>query len=79
MADEAPVAQEDRALDGVAQLADVARPGVAEEPFTRIARDPRGGPPHRAPEILEEGLGQREDVVGAGAERRDEDLEDVQR
>src|SRR5262245_1953313 len=76
--DRTSVAEQDRALDAVAQLPDVSGPRVREEPFPGVAREPSGGTPHAPAEVLEERLGQEEDVLGALAKGRDVDLEDVQ-
>jgi hypothetical protein len=70
--DEGAGREEDGALAGVAQLADVARPVVRGEPLLgvlgqrELAAERRGG---RGDELL----GEREDLVAALAQRRDGD------
>src|SRR2546425_692914 len=56
--DQSAVAEKDRALDRVAQLADVAGPGVGEQPLAGVSRDSRGGTAHALAQLLEEGFGQ---------------------
>ena len=67
-----------RLLHDVAQLAHVARPLVPEQPLERLV----GQPPRRRAVALgeeaEEALGDRDDVLGAIAQRRNGDREDVE-
>src|SRR5262249_22057202 len=76
--DESPVTEEDGPLDRVAQLADVAGPRIGLQPFPGILRDPCHGAAHALAQLVEEGFGERQDVLSPLAERRNVDLEDVQ-
>src|SRR5207247_3245108 len=71
-------AQHDDALDAVFQLADVAGPVVVHEHAHGVGRDI-----HRATvlhvELLEEEVDESRDLLTALAERRVEDLDDVQK
>ena len=72
------VADDDRALDGVLELADVARPVVAHQHVDRRRRDPLDVLPVLARELLEEVVGEQQDVRLPLAQRRHEDREHVQ-
>ncbi len=76
--DDAPFADQDRALDAVFQFPDIARPVVAHQHVDR-----RGGDPSDAPRVgsgifLDEMVGQEKDVRPALPERRNKKAEDVQ-
>ena len=72
---EAAVAQDRRALDGVAQLADVARPSVGQQRLCASrAMSPRPAADSAA-DLVQESLGKRQDVVAPLAQRRQPDLE----
>ena len=51
---------------------------VCEHPVARVARDPRGGARHGLSQLLQEDLGQRQDVLAPLAQRCDVDLEHVE-
>ena len=70
--------EDDRALDDVLQLADVARPGVAHQGVHDRGRDGLDLPAHPPGEPLGEMADQQRDVVAALAQRRQHDREDVQ-
>ena len=57
--------EDDRALDDVLQLADVARPGVARQGIHDRGRDGFDPPAHAAGELLGEMAHQSRDVVAA--------------
>ena len=64
-------------LDDVAEFADVPRPGVGAEGVERAAREPLHVLAEFLVEVLREVRREERDVLGAGAERRDEDRHDV--
>src|SRR5262245_9349117 len=61
--DQPAVAEDRRALQGVAQLAHVPRPGIGEQRLVPFARNTRRGTAHDRPDLLQEGLRHRQDVV----------------
>ena len=77
-ADQAAVAQDRRALEDVTQLADVTGPAVLDEALACLARDAGGRPGDALGEIGEEEVAEREDVLGALAQRRKADLEHLE-
>ena len=70
--------EDDRALDDVLQLADVARPGVANQGLHDRGRDGLDPPAHPPGELLGEMADQPRDVVAALAQRRQHEREHVQ-
>src|SRR3989449_1202061 len=70
--------EEDRALDGIAQFADVPRPGIGEKCPFRLRRELLRRAARRAGEEAEKALRQREDLLAPLAQRRDCDLDDVE-
>jgi hypothetical protein len=76
--DQAAVAQDRRALEDVPQLADVTGPAVLDEALACLARDAGGRPGDALGEIGEEEVAEREDVLGALAQRRKADLEHLE-
>ena len=68
VADGERLRQRDRALERVAQLAHVARPGVAQQRVERLAR--RAGAADRPPRSREEARGEQRNVLAALAQRR---------
>src|SRR5437773_11409194 len=76
--DQPAVAQENRALDRVPQLADVSGPRIGKQPFASIPRNSGRRTAHGLPQLFQERLGERKDVLGTIAKRRDVDLEDFQ-
>src|SRR5215475_2498498 len=68
--DEAALAEDHRALDGVAQLAHIARPRMRQQPIARVLREPGGGPAHTTPDVGEERLREDQDVLGTLPEGR---------
>ena len=77
-ADEAAVGQDHGALDGVAQLADVAGPRVGEQLIACLARDARRRAADGFADLGEKRVGQLQDVVEPLAQRRQRDLEDAE-
>src|SRR5260370_1799235 len=77
-ADQASLAQNRRALQGVAQLADIARPVIPEQRRSGISREGGRWTPEGFADLLQERLAQQEDVGAALAQRRNADVEDVQ-
>src|SRR5687768_16894159 len=57
-------AEQDRALEYVAQLPDVARPGIPEESGLRRGRESHGAPAQLGAEALEDRPGQEGNVRG---------------
>ena len=70
--------QNHHALDEVFELADVARPGVSEEQYLRLGREPADHLVERAVRLGQEMPRQRQDVLGALAQGRDRDRDDVE-
>ena len=66
------------ALDRVAQLADVARPGVGDEQLLRGGRELRAADAPPAARRTRGTAGERQDVLRPLAQRRDHDLHDVE-
>src|SRR2546430_15627333 len=75
---EPAVTQENGALDRVPQLADVSGPRIGKQPLPRISRNSGRRAAHGLPKLFQERLGERKDILGAIAQRRDVDLEDVE-
>src|SRR4051812_40412710 len=72
-------AEHDRALDGVAELADVAGPIVRLEEVERFAREPRhAGAPRTLPGLLHEQTGQPLDLRDTLAQRGNRQRDAVQ-
>ncbi len=71
-------AEDGGALERVAQLADVAGPVVPEQRLPGVAREARRRPCERSADVLQQRLAERQDVVGALAQRRDRDVEHLQ-
>ena len=67
-----------RPLDRVLQLPDVPGPGMTAQSVQRRVGDPHRRPAHGLREAAQEVLGQRRDVFGTLAQRRDRDREHVQ-
>src|SRR5581483_2508507 len=65
------------ALDGVLELADVARPVIVDEGAQGLGRDVDGAPVLRV-ELLEEEVDERRNLVTPLAQRRNADLDDVE-
>ena len=76
--DDLAVAHEHRPLDDVLQLADVAGPVVADERVDRRRRDALDLLAVIGRELLDEVVGEQQDVGLPLAQRRDEDGEDVE-
>ena len=76
--DELAVAEDDRALHGVAQLADVPRPLVAAEDLQGQGVHPRHVLARLGVELVHEVLHQDGDVLAPVAQGRQGDLEDVE-
>ena len=70
--------EDDRPLDDVLQLADVARPGVADQGLHDRGRDGLDPPAHPPGELLGEVADQPRDVVRPLPQRRQHEREDVQ-
>src|SRR3989441_6659643 len=70
--------EDDRALDGIAQFADVPRPGIGEKCPFRLRRELLRRAARRAGEEAEKAPRQREDLLAPLAQRRDGDLDDVE-
>src|SRR4029453_315094 len=70
--------EDDDALDEVFQLAHVARPGVYLEALEHVPRQGHERSVVLAAVLLPEVLGEDGDLLGAVAERGDEDIEDVE-
>jgi hypothetical protein len=66
------------ALEGVVQLAHIARPGVCEQCLTRAGRQSRRRPSKRFPDVLQEGFAERKDIAATLTERRDVDVEHLE-
>src|SRR6266566_2910658 len=73
-----PLTQHDGALDHVLELAHVARPVVGREPLQGLLLDIADGLPRLLCEAVDQVLDQDRNVVGAFAQRRQADGEDVQ-
>src|ERR1041385_4049876 len=65
-------AEDEGALEDVAHLADVAGPGMGEEPFERLGSDEARGAGDRGPEVLEEPGDEREPVLARALAQRGE-------
>ena len=76
--EDVPFGETGGALEHVAQLADVAWPGLLHQPRERLGMQSVGRPPRRAAEALDQAAGDRGDVLPAIAQRRQMDVEDVQ-
>ena len=76
--DELPFGQDRRALDDVAQLADVAGPRVALEDVHRLLIDGANRLAVAGVELVEECLHEERDVLASVAQRRQLDGEDVE-
>ena len=72
--DEFAEGEQRRAFHGVAQLAHVSGPGVARQAIGDGGRKPRLA----AGELRDEGAGQRQDVLGPLAQRRDIEFDHVE-
>src|SRR5262249_23134799 len=75
--DEAPVRQDRRSFEHVPQLTDVAGPVVVGQRLACVARDPGRRSSEAAPDLVQERLAQRKNVVRTVAKGRDVDVEDV--
>ena len=71
-------AQNGRALERVAELADVARPVVPEQRLAGVPREARRRSRERLADVLQQRLAERENVGGALPERWDPDVEHLQ-
>src|SRR5579864_752527 len=71
-------AEDDGALDHIAQFADVARPGVLDQRFHGFRGNSIDLLPHPRREILHEIADQHGDILAALAQRRDDEREDVE-
>ena len=67
-----------RALERVAELADVARPVVPEQRLPGVPREACRRTRERLPDVLQHRLAERENVGGALPEGRDHDVEYLQ-
>jgi hypothetical protein len=76
--DHVAVAQDDRALDRVLQLAHVARPAVLQQLVARPLGEALDARVVLLDEPLEEVLGQQQRVAAAQAQRRHLDVDDVE-
>src|SRR5437660_4826174 len=72
---QAAVGDDARPLDGILQLADVARPAVGQQDVARAAAQPGLAAPHLDAELAHEMAGQQQDVVAALAQRGQVDAE----
>ena len=72
------VGQDDRALDDVAQLAHVSRPGIALQLADGLLGNRLDGLPERPGELVHEFPRERRDVLDPFAQRRHDDGEDVE-
>ena len=72
--DEVAAGQHDGALDDVLQLADVARPAILLHQVQGLGREAANLAARFGVVLVEEVIGQLDDVLGPLAERRDEDL-----
>jgi hypothetical protein len=72
------VGEDDRSLEHIAQLANVARPVVRDERLERIGSQAWRPNAHRAPDIGEEPFSQQRDIAGAVAEGWQRNVEDSQ-
>src|SRR2546430_15415972 len=77
-ADVAAVGKDDGTLDGVAQLAHVARPRIRNEVPLRIALDAGRGSPNGLSDLTKEHVRELEDIFCAVAQGRQLDLEDAE-
>src|SRR6185312_5327627 len=68
-------AHDDGAVDHIAELTDVAGPGVAQELFAGVGREGQAGPTMLALEVVGEVQHEKLDVGAAVAERRNIELE----
>ena len=71
--------QSDHPLDDVLQLADVSRPVILLDGPHRIGGDPLPGTLIRGAELFDEVVDEERNVLGAIAERRERDGDDVDR
>jgi cholest-4-en-3-one 26-monooxygenase len=78
LVEEDPVAEHDRAIDGVPQLADVAGPAVRPEDLDGLEWDLRHGTPELRGGGGREGAGQRLDLGATLPERRDRQRDAVE-
>src|SRR6266496_3682159 len=70
--------EDERTLDHIAELADISREGVGQEPAARLVTQ---APPPAAQlrlKLRQQGLGEGEHVLATRAQRGDFDLEDGQ-
>src|SRR5262249_11410034 len=67
-----------RALERVAQLADVSRPAVIEQRLARVLGESGRLTPKRLADLLQERLAQRQDVGPTLTQRDNPDVEDLQ-
>ena len=73
--DEPALTQDCRTLECIVQFANVARPLVAHQHLQRVWRQASRRASRRSAEVLQECVGQREDVATALAQRRNVDIE----
>jgi len=76
--DEHAVAENRGAFERVAQLADVAGPVIGEDGRPCLDREARRRAAERAADVVEKRLTQQQDIVGAVAEGRQRNVEDLQ-
>ena len=67
--DQAALLEDQRTLDGVVQLADVARPGVADQRLARLGGEAHRGVVHFLDVLAQQALGQGQDVRRTLAQR----------
>jgi hypothetical protein len=77
-ADDLALRHQDRALDGVVELADVAGPGVAAHARRGLLVEPGDRLAVALDVLLQEMLGEEVDVLAALAQRRQVDLDRVE-
>jgi Major Facilitator Superfamily len=76
--DEFAFAKNGRALERIAELADVPRPVVPEQRLPGVPREARRRTRERVPDVLQPRLAERGNVGGALTEGRHSDVEDLQ-
>ena len=70
--------QDHRALEHIAQFADVPRPAVRDERVARVVVEPRGRTAHGLAQLLQELLGKQRHIVEAVPQRRQQNVEHLQ-